>query len=287
MFRAYCLVVACLVVGLVAGCGGTNSALVGSNGQGADSTGLANGVTLPAALQTDPALSSSGSKIVGPQLVLNAQPLYTTVSAGHVSWFRLPVFTSPKQFIVTLTQMVEQNTDLYVLGTPNAGSFGLLGSSTRTATRLDHQDYDDFSVPDWVYLSRPASTPASAGQVAVYHVPGGVATLNEFRIELDAVTDLAPDGATRHSTVPRHDSRWYRFKAVAGTYYVVLLTTVVDGDPDLFVYDGKSTGPVLMDDSGGGGSAAFTATKTGWRYVRVYGARSVNNSAFDLKVTTP
>ncbi|MEI6500944.1 MAG: hypothetical protein WCP21_07950, partial [Armatimonadota bacterium] len=170
MLRALCLVMVCVVVVLVSGCGGPNSASVGSNSQNGDAAAPVGETVLPSALQLDAALVAGGTKVVGLPLIFNAPPRYALVDGGQVSWFRLPVFTTAKQFIVTLTQMVEQNTDLYVFGTPNAGSFGLLGSSTRTATRVDHQDYDDFSVPDWVFLSRPASTPASAGQVAVYHV---------------------------------------------------------------------------------------------------------------------
>lgn len=287
MLRALCLVLVCLAVVLVAGCGGSNPGKDGLASQEADTAASLDAGVLPAALKLDSALLPAGSKALGKALVFSAAPLLSKVDAGQVSWFRLPILPAAKDLIVTLSQMWEVNTDLYVQGTPSAGAFGVLGSSTRTATRPDHQDYSDFSVPDWVFLSRPISAPASAGQVAVYGVPGGVAAPKEFRIELDAVPTLVADGAVLHSTATRYDSRWFRFKTVAGTYYVVLLTTVADGDPDLFVYDGSSTGPVLMNNSGGGGSTAFTAAKAGWRYVRVYGARSVNNNAFDLKLTTP
>lgn len=268
---------------LLGGCGGSGSTTQPSDKEGRihEFRGLGYEGSKPGGLDLGKKSKLVGDKTVPAVLGVNQTPLDGAVAKGQTSFYRLPIFPSLRRVIITLQQLTQTDSDLYVL-TATPWNMSLLGASGRYANYAGNPDAGDSGVPDWVYLELPATSPRAAGEVAIYGVDDSGAATKHFRLEMNTVNALAI-GGDYEGSIAQHASAWFRFRATAGhSYSAHLLPGGGGSDPDIFIYDSNSAGFVGGNTDVGGGTVNFTATNNHWYYIRLYGFGTSN--VYDLQV---
>jgi len=247
--------------------------------------GNGHGGPKPSPLTTRPADALSAMSTA---LGWGKPPQARTTAKYAINWFRVPGGNVSQPVIVTMQPTANEDADLYVLK-GGANQFGssaddCLGYSARTPTA--GSDGAGGYSPDWV-----AFVPGSQGlypgaQVAAWGVDPA-ASAPHFTIEVDKTILLKPnDTYLTVGPIPPGDSRWFRFQAAVGTQYTVAVYDVTTGDPDLYVYGNASTTYAGGNTTAGGGSVVFTATASGWHYIRVY-SYGASGATYRIRVDSP
>lgn len=257
------------------GCGGSGSPIMTREARVDEYRGDGHGGTKPL-LETF-GLSGPGlsTQALPTPLVIGEVPLVGRVPARNVNWYRVPAVGTPRRLLVTLQPTADEDSDLYLLSAdgetynPKAAS---LGYSNRLPTGGD--DVDGYA-PDWVAFDTVATAGRQAAQVAVCGVATG-ATPKHYRVECDPVWGLTVNGPSKTGSLAQHDSHWYRFLGQQGVHYDVMLVAN-NGDPDTYIYEGDAKHFIAKDvQVGSGTSVGFTASVSGFYYVRVYGYKATS-----------
>ena len=235
-------------------------------------------------------LAADSPSAVAPKLKLYGPPKTGKVARKQVSWYRLQAQKglpagSYTYVIVTLQPTADEDSDLYVLegrGSNFDDGAGLTGSSRRAPTSPEHGAWG--YAPDWTRVQTTNTAGWPIGHVAVFGVNEAPA-VKHFRIEVDGVWPLPVGGGPKGGSVPRYDSNWWGFTTTSGNQYTLDMK-VTAGDPDIFVYENEATEFITRDTGTGDAVLVFTATASGWHFVRIYGYGATPNS-YTLELTSP
>lgn len=283
LVRVVMLGAAVAAAAMLLGCGGVESPGPISEARVGEYVGDGHGGTKP--LMDFPGIAPAeiGTQALPTALVIGEAPLTGRTPSRSINWYRVPPVSTTRMLLVTLQPTADEDTDLYLLsgdGEAYSPKAACLGYSNRLPVAGD--DVNGYA-PDWVAFDIGATAGRQAAQVAVCGVATGV-TPKHYRVECDAVWGLTVNGVAKAGTLTEYDSHWYRFLGQQGTSYDVMLLAQ-SGDPDTYVYQGDARHFIAKDvQVGSGTSVGFTASVTGYYYIRVHGYKA---GSYQVGIASP
>lgn len=281
-----------LLAVLLAGCGGSGSALPGPSdvfptARIIEYVGDGHGGTKPFPPILQSMVEEVRTQAMGTMLKLGGVRKKEKVQRRLVNWAYVePVADTDVVIVVTCQPWCVRDPgdpDLYVLDPypdwPHGGHLGVYGYSDRLPSEPPNPVC--CYAPDWVAFEPQRTDPYPAAQVAVYGYPPDV--WSRFHLEADIVTALQVDGPTVTKVLGQRQSHWFMFDATGGTTYRVDVDCL-KGDPDFYVYEGDSSHYLDGRAGPGGGFVPVTPSATGRCFIRVYAAPTGTTTKYAVRV---